>query len=36
MSTVRAVRPRDEVLARETADAMNAGAVKLSSAWISQ
>lgn len=36
MSTVRAVKPRDEVLARETADAVNAGAGELSNAQISQ
>lgn len=36
MSTVRAVRPREEVLARMITDAVTAGAGKLSNAWISQ
>lgn len=36
MSTARAVRPRDEVLAREVAGAVNAGAGRVSGAWVSQ
>lgn len=36
MSTARAVRPRDEVLAREAAGAMNARAGKQSGAWVRQ
>lgn len=36
MSTARAVRPRDEVLAQEVAGAVNAGAGRVSGAWVSQ